>query len=289
MPRMMPSSMGGMAAQMPMPQQGNNPWPHPMQGLEFLRGLIEPPPMDLNAFNDQGQFNPMGALSGATEMGGQLVGMADLPGKRQLAGMAGRMMNRGGDDLARAMGGFGDNASGTIRGNLPPVRGLDPGNLGAMDEMAPLGGGAPPSNAPNQAWNDMLPEHHKYFLDESQGGYIPDDPVDPWGNPGYPEGTSMGPGEVPPWEHSASSPAGEYERWSSLDMGPDDFANRDDWMAHQDYMQQGPPPGPMNFVASSGDPEMLIRNAALDMIQQGVSPAEAIQAATMQFSDLLRP
>jgi len=258
MPRMMPSSMGGMAAQMPMPQQGNNPWPHPMQGLEFLRGLIEPPPMDLNAFNDQGQFNPMGALSGATEMGGQLVGMADLPGKRQLAGMAGRMMNRGGDDLARAMGGFGDNASGTIRGNLPPVRGLDPGNLGAMDEMAPLGGGAPPSNAPNQAWNDMYAQPNT-----STGGMDPAQWEDYYGSQLTPE---------------------EFDyQFNQSPMYPDE---RDiaPW-----YGENNVGPQPMNFVASSGDPEMLIRNAALDMIQQGVSPAEAIQAATMQFSDLLRP
>lgn len=202
--------MPGMYDQM----QGNSPWPTPQAGLEFLLSMIEPPPVG-GAFN-QGQFDPSMAMNSAMNMGGQVVGMAGFPGKKQLGGLAGRLAG-GGDDLARATGGFADNASGTIRGDIPPPR-ADPGNLGVMDDMAPLGGGAPPGEVPNQAWNDLW-----YYQNPST---MPEPP--------------------------APTPA-------------------------------------MNIMASSADPEMLIRQAALDYIAKGASPTEAIQAATLQFSDLLVP
>ena len=56
----MPNPMGmgmGMSGQM-QPPQGNNPWPSPMEGLRALLGIVDPGVVEMNAFNDQGQFDP---------------------------------------------------------------------------------------------------------------------------------------------------------------------------------------------------------------------------------------
>jgi hypothetical protein len=129
---------------------------------------------------------------------------------------------------------------------------------------------------PNQAWNDAI-QTRKNELMGPEYGLTEADELDAW---------QMARDEFE-MRNPMRDTMADYDRWNSANMGPDDFRNPDDWAMHQEYMQQGPTPGPRNFTASSGDPAQLIQQAALDMIQQGVSPAEAIQAATMQFSDLL--
>lgn len=242
---------------------------------QYLQPLLHPGTIPLGSESqmfDQGQFNPGAAMSEAVDAGGNMAMLGNVSGKG-MGGRLGKFFGRGADDVGQAIPsathgvpqGGGQAALGP---DLPlPNRGPTPGGPGGL-AGAEAASGYP--TVPMQSAPSPLD-----YADEMA-----------------PLGPDMG--APNPYQRAVSpEDATMYMDEAAMDPGlPREPAQgmQDMWYRQNPGMPEPPAPPPaMSFMASSQDPSALIQKAAIEMIQNGVPPQEAIRAATMQFSDLLRP